>query len=173
MDHLEEDFGELNLNKKGKYRKADRITPQLSREVWSFYNGRQWDGKCYVCDEKLEDRNAESGHVISKAHGGEAVFGNLRPVCRTCNGNRGMGQAHMIEYMLHNNTPGKKNLVFDDPEVKRIADFMSRTTLAILHLENLEWPSRVKESYIRKLKQIDRPIAERQALINQILPRCD
>jgi len=56
------------------------------------------NGKCYVCDKKIDFRDMECGHIVAHALGGEITFNNLQPTCKTCN--RDMGVMNLNEYKL-------------------------------------------------------------------------
>ncbi len=62
-----------------------KITIKLKQQVWKEYNGNDLNGKCFCCEDDLHYDEAEYGHNISVAKGGESILENLRPICRTCN----------------------------------------------------------------------------------------
>ena len=80
--------------------KNDRktIPYELKKKVWNKYNNNEMNGKCYVCDKKIDFRDMECGHIVAHALGGEITFNNLQPTCKTCN--RDMGVMNLNEYKL-------------------------------------------------------------------------
>ena len=69
----------------------------LRNKVWDHYIGREKGiDKCCCCDNEIDGRHFECGHIIAVAKGGEDVLTNLRPICSLCN--RSMGVMDMREF---------------------------------------------------------------------------
>ena len=91
---------ESNIDSNIKYNKSKlKISNMLRLEVWTMYNGRNFDGKCYVCDKIIFFENFECDHIIAEADGGYTILENLRPICKYCNVH--CGTTNMDEYKLY------------------------------------------------------------------------
>ena len=53
-------------------------------------------GLCYCCNEEIDSKNFETGHIISVKNGGETVLENLKPICSCCN--KSMGIQNLEEF---------------------------------------------------------------------------
>lgn len=73
-----------------------RIPKKLRQKLWEKYFSGNSKGSCYVCEEEINSFEFECGHVIPVFYGGNNEIGNLRPICRTCNGD--MGIQNLEEY---------------------------------------------------------------------------
>ena len=58
-------------------------------------------GNCFCCQDEIDSKHFECGHVIAKSKGGDTSIDNLRPVCSLCN--KSMGTKNMMVYMEQNN----------------------------------------------------------------------
>jgi hypothetical protein len=68
-----------------KYKKT-QIPKTVKCKVWDIYIGKeQGVGKCYVCEDQIDSKHFECGHIIAERMGGETTIENLRPVCSLCN----------------------------------------------------------------------------------------
>ena len=85
---------EYNINKKPR-----KNIPKIIRDkVWDNNIGLQnGTGKCYCCNDQIDSKNFEAGHIVSVADGGETIIDNLRPICSKCN--RSMGTDNMINFI--------------------------------------------------------------------------
>ena len=129
----------LKSESKEKKKKKAPISKELRTQVWSTYNGRSMDGKCFVCDERITLEIFECGHVDPESRGGKTELSNLRPVCKECNhGKGGMSTMNMIEYMLLNKKAGCIHLDSKDIEVRRYKDIINKTKVASLILDLYE-----------------------------------
>ena len=79
-----------------QYSKRERIGKRKRRDVWGKVNSDTMNGKCYVCENKLDFEEFECGHIVSVFYGGTTNIDNLQPVCKICN--QDMGIEHLEEY---------------------------------------------------------------------------
>lgn len=72
--------------------------PYVIREqVWKKCNTNTSDlGVCFSCCNDLYFRDMECGHIKAHVLGGDTVFDNLMPICKTCN--KDMGIMDLFEY---------------------------------------------------------------------------
>jgi hypothetical protein len=62
------------------------IPKALRDKVWDQYIGKHKGiGQCYVCNDDLDSKSFQCGHIVAVSKGGEDVLENLRPVCSRCN----------------------------------------------------------------------------------------
>ena len=78
--------------------KTEKVTKKLRKDLWKKYFNQSREGKCYVCEENIEEDNFQAGHIISRARGGNLSLSNLKPVCSSCNQN--MKIENMEDYKL-------------------------------------------------------------------------
>lgn len=77
--------------------KRKSIPKVLKNQVWDKYIGREKGiGKCCCCDNEIDSRHFECGHIVAVAKGGEDSLVNLRPVCSLCN--KSMSTMDMREF---------------------------------------------------------------------------
>lgn len=84
---------------KQTYKKPNKktIPKTLKNMVWDKYIGREKGiGKCNCCNNEIDAKHFECGHVISEATGGSTYIDNLRPICSLCN--KSMGIQNMDEF---------------------------------------------------------------------------
>lgn len=63
-----------------------KIPKVLKDKVWNTYIGvDNGIGECYCCQEVIDSKHFEAGHIISHKNGGDINLDNLRPVCDRCN----------------------------------------------------------------------------------------
>lgn len=67
-----------------------KIPKKLRQKLWEKYFPNNSKGFCYVCKEEINSFEFECGHVISVFYGGGNEIENMRPICRTCNGDMGI-----------------------------------------------------------------------------------
>jgi len=70
--------------------KRRKIPKGVKDDVWEEYNGKKYNGKCYVCKNPIVIRNFDVGHNRAVSKGGTTNKSNLRPICRKCNFSMGM-----------------------------------------------------------------------------------
>lgn len=81
-----------------KKHKRKTIPSSLRNAVWTAYNGKVYESKCYVgCGSIIDVTTFECGHVKAHAKGGDINIENLRPICSNCN--KSMGTMNMEEYI--------------------------------------------------------------------------
>lgn len=74
------------------------IPKPLKNSVWDKYIGKECGvGNCYSCQENIDSKYFECGHVISESDGGDLSIENLRPICSLCN--KSMGTMNMNEFI--------------------------------------------------------------------------
>jgi len=126
------------------------------------------DGKCFACDQPSSLEDFESGHIISKAHGGETCPENLKPVCRLCNGRGGMSTMHMYEFMLSFKLDGLKNISPTDPELRRVIEFREMVAATRLLLEELGFDAQERAQWEQRLDGRTSSIEDRLDVIKTI-----
>lgn len=66
--------------------KRKSIPKVLKDKVWNIYIGvDNGVGECYCCQEVIDSKHFEAGHIVSCKNGGETNVKNLRPICDRCN----------------------------------------------------------------------------------------
>jgi len=66
------------------------IPKSLKNKVWDHYIGLEKGlGNCYCCNNEIDSKNFECGHVIAVKNKGINSLYNLRPVCSCCNKSMG------------------------------------------------------------------------------------
>lgn len=147
---------------------CDFVPKSLRFRVWCQFNGRSMDGKCFACDQPTVLEDFESGHIISKAHGGETCQENLKPVCRSCNGRGGMSTMHMYEFMLIFKLDGLKNISPTDPELRRVIEFREMVVATRLLLEELGFDAQERAQWEQRLDGRTSSIEDRLEVIKTI-----
>lgn len=73
------------------------IPKSLREQVWLYWMGHKFDGKCSVvwCKNRITPFNFEAGHNIPESKGGETTIKNLKPICASCN--RSMSNVYSID----------------------------------------------------------------------------
>ena len=80
--------------KNQKKTKKQHIPKKLKNMIWDKYIGKEKGiGLCYSCNEEIDSKNFEAGHIIPEAKGGPTNVDNLRPICSCCN--KSMGTQNM------------------------------------------------------------------------------
>ena len=82
-------------------RRRKTIPKKLKCMVWDQHIGKQNGiGKCFVCQDNIDSKHFEVGHIISVKKGGTDTLDNLKPVCELCNKSslRAMGTENMMDY---------------------------------------------------------------------------
>ena len=88
-----------NKYKKDKPKKPKRKTvpKKLKNMIWDKFIGKEKGvGNCYCCNEEIDSKNFEAGHIVSVHNGGDTHIDNLKPVCSCCN--KSMGTKNMEEF---------------------------------------------------------------------------
>ena len=101
----------------GKARKQ-HIPKKLKNMIWDKYIGKEKGvGLCYCCNEEIDSKNFEAGHIIPETKGGPTNIDNLRPICSCCN--KSMGTQNMDEfkekYMSQRNIPMSLDFLNKNP----------------------------------------------------------
>ena len=66
-------------------------------QVWNKYIGEENGiGKCDVCENDIDSKNFDCGHIISVKDNGETNIDNLIPICSTCN--KSMGTQNLNDF---------------------------------------------------------------------------
>lgn len=68
------------------------ISNQLKKQVWA----KCVNGKCHICEDEINEKDFEAGHIEARALGGPTIIENLIPMCFACN--RGMGTRNAYEF---------------------------------------------------------------------------
>jgi len=73
------------------------IPKSLKNKVWDHYIGPEKGvGNCYCCNNKIDSKNFECGHVTAVKNGGINSLQNLRPICSCCN--KSMGTENLEKF---------------------------------------------------------------------------
>ncbi len=72
------------------------IPSSVKEKLWLNYNGKKYQGLCFVCKKEIDTKNFEAGHVIPASKNGSDNISNLRPICKSCN--RSMGDMNLNEF---------------------------------------------------------------------------
>jgi len=99
ISKIREKYKKLKIEIKIKYKKGKKqhIPKKLKNIIWDKYVGKERGiGHCYCCNEEIDSKNFEAGHIIPEARGGPTNEGNLRPICSCCN--KSMGVQNMDEF---------------------------------------------------------------------------
>jgi 5-methylcytosine-specific restriction endonuclease McrA len=93
-----------NKYKNRKNGRKQHIPKKLKNMIWDRYVGKEKGiGYCYCCNEEIDSKNFEAGHIIPEARGGPTNAENLRPICSCCN--KSMGIQNMDEFMAKYMSP--------------------------------------------------------------------
>ena len=96
-----------NKYKNRKNSRKQHIPKKLKNMIWDKYVGKEKGmGRCYCCNEEIDSKNFEAGHIIPEARGGPTNAENLRPICSCCN--KSMGTQNMDEFMAKYMSPKSK-----------------------------------------------------------------
>lgn len=83
-------------NPQRKYKKQ-YIPKVLKNLVWDTHIGKEKGiGKCYCCENDIDSKHFECGHIVSERNGGDLSIDNLRPVCSLCN--KSIGTKNMNDF---------------------------------------------------------------------------
>lgn len=73
------------------------VPKSLKDKLWDTTFGPEaGEGYCYVCDEKINSKRFEAGHIISVFNNGRTILSNLKCICSTCN--KSMGTQDLEEF---------------------------------------------------------------------------
>lgn len=73
------------------------IPKSVKDKVWDTYIGKEKGiGKCYCCQEEIDSKKFDCGHIEAVANGGSNTVENLKPICATCN--KSMGTQNLEEF---------------------------------------------------------------------------
>lgn len=76
------------------------FTQEERGDIWrDFFGEGNYYGRCLCCGVIIDVFSFDIGHIVSLRHGGSNYINNLRPICKKCNGQSGMGTMDMREYM--------------------------------------------------------------------------
>ena len=111
ISKIREKYKKLKIEIKNKYKKGKKqhIPKKLKNIIWDKYVGKERGiGHCYCCNEEIDSKNFEAGHIIPEARGGPTNEGNLRPICSCCNKsmgekiwmNSGKSICHHIDHLI-------------------------------------------------------------------------
>ena len=88
---------------KKKYRK--NIPKAVKDRLWDITFGPEaGQGKCYVCEGKINSKRFEAGHIVSVFNGGKDTIDNLKCICSTCNKSMGIHDLNLFKKIYF---PGK------------------------------------------------------------------
>jgi hypothetical protein len=107
---IKEKYNTLKKNLRIEYsKKKKQINPEkisqprksipkiVKNQVWDNYIGKDKGiGKCYCCNNDIDSKHFECGHINSVASGGTDTCDNLRPICSLCN--KSIGIQNMDEF---------------------------------------------------------------------------
>lgn len=82
--------------------KRKAIPKKIKNLVWNKIIGKEKGvGNCYCCDDDIDSKHFEVGHVVSVANGGKNNVDNLKPICSCCNKSMGKRNLELFkeEYM--------------------------------------------------------------------------
>jgi hypothetical protein len=148
------------------------IPKDIRSEVWRKHAGDVMTTECFSCEKTLRHEDYQCGHILSEAYGGKITVENLRPICKPCNDRRGMATAHMFEYMLVENLPGKRRLDTEeyknDPNVILAKMMILMTSFAIARLGQFEL-TKTQRSKIESKLGIKKSFDKRMAVISSIM----
>lgn len=71
---------------------------KLKKQVWDKRNTDPINGICFVCEDSLNFKNMQCGHIIAYYNGGLLELDNLEPICGNCN--QTMGTTNLNEYKI-------------------------------------------------------------------------
>lgn len=87
-EFLDECFGfggsGSSVSKKPKSTKT-KVPKALQLQVWKRFNGEEYHGICYCCENVVNIASFHVAHVVPESNGGETTLENLRPTCSLCN----------------------------------------------------------------------------------------
>lgn len=95
---LRQKYNLLKKEVRNKYKTKRVLIPKTVKDkLWDTYFGKTAGiGKCYCCQEEINSKKFECGHIISVSKGGTNNFNNLKPICGTCN--KSMGTENLEEF---------------------------------------------------------------------------
>ena len=103
-----------NKYKNLKNGRKQHIPKKLKNMIWDKYVGKEKGiGFCYCCNEEIDSKNFEAGHIIPEARGGPTNAENLRPICSCCN--KSMGTQNMDKFRAKYMSP--KNEKKDEKKI--------------------------------------------------------
>jgi hypothetical protein len=77
--------------------KRTAVPKKMRDDLWDKYYPGVSEGFCICCEDKIQMRRFEAGHVISVCNSGSTTIDNLRPICFGCN--RSMSSMNMDLYI--------------------------------------------------------------------------
>lgn len=81
------------------------IPKTLKNDVWDKHIGKKNGiGKCFCCENSIDSKNFECGHIVASAKGGKTVLQNLRPICGCCNKSMGTENLRIFKKKYYNNS---------------------------------------------------------------------
>jgi hypothetical protein len=104
------------MKKQQNINTTQKIPKILKNKVWDTFIGQEYGiGKCYCCNNNIDSKNFEAGHVIASSKNGQTILENLRPICGCCN--KSIGTMNLEEfkktYMSNmSNTNHKNHIIY-------------------------------------------------------------
>jgi 5-methylcytosine-specific restriction protein A len=98
---IKEKYNNLKKEIREKYKTTNKpktsrisIPKSVKDKIWDQRFGKDAGlGKCFCCEEEINSKKFDCGHIVSVAEGGSNNIDNLNPICSTCN--RSMGKTNM------------------------------------------------------------------------------
>lgn len=78
-------------------KKKKSIPKLLRNKVWEKFNGQNFKGQCFCCENELRITDFECGHIVSHKNGGEMNIDNLITLCGICN--KSMGTMNATDFI--------------------------------------------------------------------------
>ena len=98
-----DDIIDSDLIIKEEVRRRNKIPKKVRQDVFEKRNGKNYNGKCYVCDKDIDIFNFHVGHVQSIFNGGSDNLDNLEPICPGCNYSMGKENLEFYKNKYYNN----------------------------------------------------------------------
>ena len=90
-------YRDLEKAKQPPKPKRKAIPKAVKDSVWDrTFGASKGIGKCYVCNNEINSKRFDCGHIIAVSNGGDNTIDNLKPICSTCN--KSMGTKNMENF---------------------------------------------------------------------------
>jgi 5-methylcytosine-specific restriction endonuclease McrA len=103
LSELRNKYKIIKKNIRSKYKvkkpkiKRKTIPKKIKNLVWDNVIGKEKGiGNCYCCNDDIDSKHFEAGHIISVANGGKINVDNLKPICSCCN--KSMGKQNLEDF---------------------------------------------------------------------------